>query len=234
MAIEDQRFYEHGGVDDEAIVRAALKDLEAGEAVEGGSTITQQLVRNLCIPDPDDNLERKIIEAQLADEYSEAPLEGRNPRPVPEHRLLRDGRRQHRGRRPGRLADLLLEAGLEAEPDPGGAARRPAAGADRLQPDPQPGRRPRAPRRGAREDGRPRLHLRAPKRARRRAAASGSTSPTGFFKHRQPYFFDYVEDKLIEAYGVNTVRQGGLDVYTTIDPKLQEVGLEAMRSALPY
>ena len=43
----------------------------------------------------------------------------------------------------------------------------------------------------------------------------------GFFKHRQPYFFDYVEDKLIEAYGVNTVRQGGLDVYTTIDPKLQ-------------
>ena len=33
---------------------------------------------------------------------------------------------------------------------------------------------------------------------------------------------------------MNTVRQGGLDVYTTIDPKLQEVGLEAMQSALPY
>ena len=50
-----------------------------------------------------------------------------------------------------------------------------------------------------------------------------------FFEHRQPYFFDYVEDVLIEAYGVNTVRQGGLDVHTTIDPRLQDVGLDAMR-----
>ena len=66
------------------------------------------------------------------------------------------------------------------------------------------------------------------------AAGSGSTSPTRYFEHRQPYFFDYVENKLIEKYGVNTVRKGGLKVYTTIDPELQEVGLEAMRSALPY
>ena len=66
-----------------------------------------------------------------------------------------------------------------------------------------------------------------------RAAASASTSPS-FFNHRQPYFFDYVEDKLIAEYGVNTVRRGGLKVHTTIDPQLQEVGLEAMRSALPY
>ena len=70
IAIEDERFYEHDGIDEEAILRAAVKDIEAGEAVEGGSTITQQLVRNLCIPDPEDDLERKIIEAQLAVEYS--------------------------------------------------------------------------------------------------------------------------------------------------------------------
>ncbi len=56
----------------------------------------------------------------------------------------------------------------------------------------------------------------------------------GYFDKRQPYFFDYVENKLIEAYGVNTVRKGGLDVYTTIEPRLQDVGLEAARSALPY
>ena len=66
IAIEDERFYEHDGVDVEAIARAASKDLEAGAAVEGGSTITQQLVRNLCIPDPDDDLARKIVEAKLA------------------------------------------------------------------------------------------------------------------------------------------------------------------------
>ena len=55
-----------------------------------------------------------------------------------------------------------------------------------------------------------------------------------YFEHRQPYFFDYVENELIKAYGVNTVRRGGLKVHTTIDPGLQRVGLEAMRSALPY
>src|SRR6476620_5501616 len=70
VAIEDQRFYEHGGLDYEGIARAALKDLEAGEAVEGGSTITQQLVRNLCITNPQQNLERKIVEAKLATEYA--------------------------------------------------------------------------------------------------------------------------------------------------------------------
>ena len=58
-------------LDPEGILRAALKDLEAGEAVEGGSTITQQLVRNLCIRHPARNLERKIVEAKLAIEYAE-------------------------------------------------------------------------------------------------------------------------------------------------------------------
>src|ERR1700712_2633412 len=71
VAIEDQRFYQHGGVDTQGILRAAVTDLEAGEAVEGGSTITQQLVRNLCIEHPQKNIERKIVEAKLAIEYSE-------------------------------------------------------------------------------------------------------------------------------------------------------------------
>ena len=51
------------------------------------------------------------------------------------------------------------------------------------------------------------------------AAASALDLSDAYFKHRQPYFFDYVEDKLIEEYGVNTVRSGGLRVYTTIDPE---------------
>jgi len=71
VAIEDQRFYQHGGVDDQGIIRAAVTDLEKGEAVEGGSTITQQLVRNLCIEHPTKNIERKIEEAKLALEYAE-------------------------------------------------------------------------------------------------------------------------------------------------------------------
>src|ERR1700759_732930 len=71
VAIEDQRFFQHGGLDTLGILRAAVTDLEAGEAAQGGSTITQQLVRNLCIEHPEKNIERKIVEAKLALEYSD-------------------------------------------------------------------------------------------------------------------------------------------------------------------
>ena len=47
VAIEDRRFYEHGGIDYLGIARAAWTDVTAGKVVQGGSTITQQLVRNL-------------------------------------------------------------------------------------------------------------------------------------------------------------------------------------------
>ncbi len=52
VAIEDERFYEHKGVDYSAIIRAGIKNLESGKNVQGGSTITQQLVRALYIKDP--------------------------------------------------------------------------------------------------------------------------------------------------------------------------------------
>ena len=69
VAIEDERFYEHDGIDYEGGLRALVENLEAGKVVQGGSTITMQLMRNLCITDPQRNLERKIQEAQLALEY---------------------------------------------------------------------------------------------------------------------------------------------------------------------
>src|ERR671922_393933 len=68
IAIEDERFYKHKGVDYGAIVRAGIKNLESGETVQGGSTITQQLVRALYIKDPKRNFSRKIREAKLASE----------------------------------------------------------------------------------------------------------------------------------------------------------------------
>ncbi|MFA6509116.1 MAG: penicillin-binding protein 1C [Candidatus Peribacteraceae bacterium] len=50
LAIEDRRFYEHGGVDYRAIARAAWQNIAAGEIISGGSTLTQQLVRNILHP----------------------------------------------------------------------------------------------------------------------------------------------------------------------------------------
>ncbi len=65
VAIEDQRFYQHYGVDFRAILRAAYVDATSGRIVEGGSTITQQLVKNLYVGS-EQSFGRKIDEAALA------------------------------------------------------------------------------------------------------------------------------------------------------------------------
>ena len=65
VAIEDRRFYWHHGFDIQAIVRAAYQDARAGKTVEGGSTITQQLVKNLYVGAAD-TFRRKVDEAALA------------------------------------------------------------------------------------------------------------------------------------------------------------------------
>ena len=58
VAIEDKNFFNHGALDYEGIARAAWKDLQAGAAVQGASTITQQLVRNLYIHNPEETIKR--------------------------------------------------------------------------------------------------------------------------------------------------------------------------------
>ncbi len=233
VAIEDQRFYEHGGVDPEGILRAALKDLEAGKAVEGGSTIDQQLVRNLCIAHPARTVERKIVEAKLAIEYAE-----------------RHSRREILGSYLNTASYGTLDGATAI--GAGAAAKvyfsRPVwkldlaqaallAGLPQAPTDYNPVLNPR----GARERRNAVLAKMAqqgwisPRQARRaRRRGLELDLGRGYFAERQPYFFDYVEGKLLEAYGVNTVRKGGLRVYTTLDPRLQAVAAEAMRSALPY
>lgn len=65
IAIEDERFYKHKGLDVEAIARALFVDIRAGEIKQGGSTITQQYVRNIYLT-REKTIERKIKEALLA------------------------------------------------------------------------------------------------------------------------------------------------------------------------
>lgn len=65
VAIEDERFWAHAGVDLQALARALIADLQAGTIAEGGSTITQQYLKNVVLT-PEVTLDRKITEAALA------------------------------------------------------------------------------------------------------------------------------------------------------------------------
>jgi penicillin-binding protein 1A len=233
VAIEDQRFYEHGALDYEGIARAIVKDLQAGEPVEGGSTITQQLVRNLCLRSPERTVERKIVEARLAEEYAQrhsrreilgqyldvasyGTVEGATAVGVQAASKIYFSRPVWKLD----LPQLALLAGLPQAPTAYNPILHPARA------------------RARRDDVLAKMaqlgwisDARAAAAERRglELAASGS-----YFAHREPYFFDYVENELIARYGARTVRNGGLRVYTTVDPGLQRVALDAMRSALPY
>jgi len=65
LAIEDRRFYQHGAMDARGALRALTVNVKAGGTVQGGSTISQQLARNLFLA-PDQTLRRKVQEIALA------------------------------------------------------------------------------------------------------------------------------------------------------------------------
>jgi membrane peptidoglycan carboxypeptidase len=66
LAIEDARFYEHGALDFTSLLRAAITNVASGEIEQGGSTLTQQLVKNVLIDAPAQTFARKFQEAALA------------------------------------------------------------------------------------------------------------------------------------------------------------------------
>ena len=70
VAIEDQRFYKNNGVDVTGIFRSAVKDVLHGETLQGASTITMQLMRNLYLGSDTHTFKQKVDEAKLAIEYN--------------------------------------------------------------------------------------------------------------------------------------------------------------------
>lgn len=77
ISVEDKRFYKHNGIDVIAIGRAFINDIKAMSFVEGGSTITQQLAKNMYFTQ-DKKIERKIAEVfmawQIEDNYSKEEI----------------------------------------------------------------------------------------------------------------------------------------------------------------
>jgi penicillin-binding protein 1A len=229
VAIEDERFYKHQGVDLNAIVRAGIKNLESGETVQGGSTITQQLVRALYIKDPKRNFARKIREAKLASEleqeHSKTWILENYLNSVPYGTV--DGRTaigaeaaavtffdKHANRLD--LDESALLAGLTQAPSQYNPFRNPQAAIERrnevLKKMLDNGYITQAEYADAAGQG---LDL---KRGRR------------YEQRREPYFFDYMQEQLIERYGVGVVRRGGLRIHTTINPKMQDVARDAINS----
>jgi penicillin-binding protein 1A len=233
VSIEDERFYDHNGVDLEGVARAALENIGAGEVKQGGSTITMQLARNLFIDDPERDLERKIKEAKIAQELED----GHSKDWILENYLNSASYGTVLGRtavgveaasqiyfnKPVselNLTESATLAGLPQAPSQYNPLQNPRSALDR--------------RNDVLNEMAEQGYISDAEAAAAKAEPLGLDPGNRYNEIREPYFFDYVEQQLIEKYGVNTVRQGGLKIYTTIDPSLQEAGREAIEGQLPY
>jgi penicillin-binding protein 1A len=229
IAIEDENFYRHGGVDFGAIVRAGIKNLESGRSLQGGSTITQQLVRALYIDDPQRNIERKIREAKLASE-----LEQERSKKWILQSYLND---VPYGTVGGRTA-IGVEAAAETFFDKHArgltlAEAATLAGLPQAPSQYNPFHNPRAALARRNEVLRAMADNGYITEAERDEALSEGLEVkqgTRYTRRREPYFFDYVQEQLIERYGVGVYRRGGLKVHTTINPKMQDVARDAINS----
>ncbi len=234
VAIEDARFWQHGALDYQGILRAFYDDLTSGQIVQGGSTLTQQLVRNLYIGDPQRTFSRKIKEACLSDKLFT--------------------KMQHRygtGARTAILAAYLNEVfyghhayGAEAASETYFSRR--ALNLNLSQAALLAGL-PQAP---TTYDPlvNPSYALARRNDVLKAMLKNGYISPWQYHSARsrslelkpghlysrlqQPNFFGWATQQLAARYGQRQVERGGLRVTTTLDPRLQALALNAARSVL--
>ncbi|MEX0620105.1 MAG: transglycosylase domain-containing protein [Solirubrobacterales bacterium] len=231
IAIEDERFYSHNGIDLEGGLRALVRNLQAGEISEGASTLTMQLMRNLYITNPKRDFERKIQEAKMALDYEEINSKQKilqqylNTAPY--------GTNEGRTAIGGKAASkVYFSKSVEELTLPQAAL---LAGLPQAPTDYNPIQNPDGAkvRRNEVIDSMTDLGMISQDRADKAKATGLQLDPAGgLFDREEPFFFDYVENELIKKYGVNTVRRGGLRVYTTIEPALQQAGLDAISANL--
>jgi penicillin-binding protein 1B len=230
LEVEDRRFRAHGGLDLRGIARAAWQDLRAGSLVQGGSTITQQVVKNLLLGH-ERTFGRKIRELVMA--------------PMLETMLTKDEILEVY------LNEIYLgQKGGQSVVGVGAAARfyfgRTAADLDLAQAALLAGL--------IRSPGsyNPWLH---PERGRRRrdevlerlAAAEAVTAAEAAAARRQPlhlvdatgerlpeagYFVDYARRRLTEEYGARRLEREGLRFFTTLDTRAQKAAARALKGRL--
>jgi penicillin-binding protein 1A len=225
VAIEDRRFYHHGGIDPVGILRALVADVSAGRIVQGGSTITQELVRNLYLS-REQTLRRKVVEACLAVKLSRAWSKDRiltaylNDVYYGNHAYgIEAAAETYFSRSAARLT--LEQAALLA-----GLPQAPSYYDPLHNPGPALGRRDEVLHALLRSGDISEEEFAAAVRDRK-LHLHPSPAYVG-----EPYFVGYVENLLEQTYGAATVRAGGLKIYTTIRPRLQRAATRALSNVL--
>lgn len=226
IAVEDQHFYSHFGVDPSGILRAAIVDVRSGHMAQGGSTITQQLARNLFLTARRDisrkiqetilalQIERSYTKEQILELYLNQIFLGRSAYGVEEASQFYFGKHVQ----DLSLAECALLAALPKAPNSYSPHRNPVAALRRRN-----------------------LVLslmRAEGYITEKECIEAKLEPIILAESKTqqemlaPYFSEYVRQQIIDRYGYDVVYKGGLKVYTTLDLDMQQAAEAAIAEGL--
>ncbi|WP_449539260.1 transglycosylase domain-containing protein [Ferdinandcohnia sp. Marseille-Q9671] len=219
IAIEDHRFYKHPGVDYIGIFRALFRNLKAGEIVEGGSTITQQLTKNVFLTH-EQTLQRKIEEFFLAQKIERTYSKEK----IIEMYLnqiyfgegawgIKNAARTYFGKEVQELtiSEGAILAGLIKSPSTMNPLKNKDLSFERrdlvL----------------AMMEGHGFLSAKQVEEAKTQEMIFEGRKVDPY-KGKYPHYVDYIIEEAIEKYGLtqNEVMSGGLEIYTELDPHMQE------------
>lgn len=225
IAIEDERFYKHSGIDYQGIGRALVSNIKSGGIVEGGSTLTQQFVKNRYLSNEKTyvrkakeailayQLERKLSKKQILEAYLNTIYFGNGVYGVNTAAYRYFGKPLHKIS----VAESAMLAGLIRAPiryspfeDPDFAKKRRNFVVKRMYDQ---------------------------KRITKREAELALAEPMKLVKERgdigfAPFFIEYIKQDLIKKYGPNAVFKGGLRIFTTLKPNYQKSAEEAVKTTL--
>ncbi|OPY14775.1 MAG: Penicillin-binding protein 2D [Syntrophus sp. PtaU1.Bin005] len=221
VAIEDSRFYDHPGIDIRGIARALVKDVAKGKLAEGGSTITQQLIKNRHLSGQK-TLDRKIKEGLLAMEYERKY----SKKQILEMYLneiyygngawgIAQAARIYFDKSPQNLteAECALLAGVPKAPNRYNPSGTPSVVRNR---------------RNLVISRMEELKMISPQKKQKLMAASISPISKG----EPSYYVDAVRSKLIDRYGAEIIERGGLEVITAMNLNLQKRAEQVLREGV--
>jgi len=231
VAIEDQRFYQNNGVDLTGIFRSAVKDALHGQALQGASTITMQLMRNIYLGSDTHTFKQKIDEAKLAIEYNKRHSK---------RSILTDYLNSVAYGTVGGQTAIGVQAAariffnesasqlnLQQAALLAGLPQAPSQYNPFLYPGTAHKRRNEVLAKMAE------LHYISRARAAAAQAARLEVKHGDYYTRRQEsFFFEYVRKQLVRRYGLSRVERGGLKVYTTIDLNMQRQARNAIEQVL--
>ena len=221
VAIEDARFYEHKGIDIRGITRALVKDVTKGKMAEGGSTITQQLIKNKYLTG-EKTIGRKVREGFLAMEYERKYTKKQILEMYFNEVYFGNGAwgivqaaRLYFDKYPHELTEgeCALLAGVPKAPSRYNPLGKPLVVRDRKN-----------------------LILKRMSQLKMITAAQEKKlrlQPISVIQPgAAPYYLAHVRNKLTERYGEAAIEQGGLEVTTAMDLNLQRLAERILREGV--